>query len=283
MRTSVRHVLFSTSLHPDTKNYLQRLSVAGGSISSKNVKALDTAIKNIYSQRLRGGATDVLKYFLCLNLTDSFTGCLVPVYDDGADNATNNNFVASDWSPTLGLTSDGSTKYLNSNYIFSTSLGDFTLGGRTDFHVLTHVSNYVTPPASVERGIMGIRFTPSIKLGLAAFGLNFYRLLTTKDIPSSITSTTAELGNGVLIGNVPSQTENRIIFNGTVDRSVTSTPTAITNPIVSNYLFCLNNAGAPTAFTASSCSLFTMGFGLSTTQEITLTEIMNTFVAQVRS
>jgi hypothetical protein len=267
--------LIKRGLHPDTLDYVSRVVTAGGTVSTANQIALNAAISSMYAQNLVGGANP-LKYFLCHILTSSFTGCLVPVYNGGVGNPTNLNFVAGDWSATLGLTGNGIDKSLRSNYILSTSLGNFTLGGRSDFHFGAWVTNFSNPALTGEIPLMGMRFSAA----------NKYLLCTSTDLGSEYTYLWGRNGfyelrsgvspNGFVLGNTPSETNIRILTNGTLQAQNTIASTAIVNPTLQVALFARNNSGTNDACNQSSVCMWTAGGGLNSTQETALYNILNT-------
>jgi len=259
--------------HPDTLDYLSRLTNAGGTISRYNTDLLDTKIRYAYARSLRG-ATDYLKYWLSLNLTESFTGCLVPVYDDGVGNATNVNFVAADWSSTLGLTGNGIDKYLNSNYSLSTSLGTFTLGGRSDFFIGVSVTNNV-PNAALYKSLVstgtgaGSLLNAGIYSGIVADN-TFYGNHARNGLDMS-----AAALNAFVLMNIPSESSRRMLTNGSLQHSIGTTTTTIFDPVNSLFFFARNSTGTPNDHSESAMTNFTMGFGLTTAQETALYNMLN--------
>lgn len=275
-------------LHPDTENYLSRVAAVGGSVSSLKQAALDTAIRTIYTSGLRG-STNFLKYWLCLNLTNSFTGSLVPVYDDGVGNAVNNNFVAGDWSSTLGLTGDATSKYLNSNWNPTTQLGAFSLAGRFDAHFSCWVTNWIdaaptTAPRQMGYDSGSAGATDGFQILYDDLG-NFIPYLSApiRVVPTGVPIPSPRpkhilvnrFGSGAASGR----------FLADNDLLVTSgNPPPITlDHTGSIFLFCLNrnNGTGASRLTDQSISNFTMGYGLSLSHESALYNILNTFVTAI--
>lgn len=270
---SIRAVLStsdSPSYHPDTLDYLSRLALAGGSISQPNTDLLDTQIRQLYTDGLRGS----IKYWLCLNLTQSFTGCLVPIYDDGVGNATNNNFVSGDWSVN-GLTGNGSNKYLDSGWNPDTRLGTFSNAGRFDVHFACKVANHNTNASSDYRGLMGGGGGFNKSLELYTFD--------NSNIISFFMTTGSELliaGNpaGVTLSNRRTDGSLRLLQNGTLADSTSSLFSPILSPDYNIAFFALNDpVGTISYHSLATISSFTMGYGLDTAQETALTNILNAF------
>ena len=270
------------SYHPDTDDYLIRLASAGGTISQFNTNLLDTKIRYIYANNLRG-ATDFLKYWLCLNLTESFTGCLVPVYDDGVGTATNNNFVSGDWSATLGLTPNGSTKYLNSNYSLPASLGSFTLGGRSDFHMGVWQSDFVINPFDYECN-MGVFFGDGGGSGTGSqnawtlengFEFDDSNFTSVGRDGYSAPSASPCFGTGFLLLNQVSTGSSRLLGNNSLRSATSGSPSFVRSLTNNVFLFARNNDGSPDLFSTNKVTNFTMGYGLSTSQETALYDMLN--------
>jgi len=252
--------------HADTDDYLTRLTSAGGTISRYNTDLLDTKIRYIHAHGLRG-STNYLKYWLCLNLTESFTGCLVPIYDDGVGNATNTNFLAGDWSPTLGLTGNGTNKTLSSLWNPTTKLGTFSNGGRCDAHLSTWVAAFNNTTGLGVRGLAGTfsDYDDGMTLGT----------LNNTDVLGYITTNSVDLFGtqsvGLQLVNRVSVSSLRLLNNNTLQDSTTSVASPIVSP---NFNIPFFSFGA-SAYSPCSISNFTMGFGLSTTLETALYNMLN--------
>jgi hypothetical protein len=270
-------------LHPDTLDYLARVTAAGGTVTAANLAALDVAIKSIYAN----GLNVPLKYFLCHIITSSFTGSLVPVFDGGAGNPANFNFTGAQWSPTLGLTGNGTNMYLNSNYSLATSLGTFSLGGRSDFHLSVWHPNYATktgtlpsdyevPVGRSSSSVFDSTSTHQIVTGITADASAYF--YTGRSFPVNIASSSlfGVTGQTHLLANAVSESSVRLLRNGTLGGSASGSPSTVDNPTSNLFLFAANNAGSPSNYSAQSTIFFTAGGGLSLAQESALYNILNT-------
>jgi hypothetical protein len=269
--------LIRGGLHPDTSNYLGRVTTAGGTVTPTNLLAIDVAIKSMHEHGLRGGS-NLLKYFLILILTSSFTGCLVPVYDDGVGAPSNTGFVAGNWSPTLGLTGVKSTNRLNTNFSLATSLGTFTLGGRSDFHFsLWQTANIVNSDGCcMGIGPTGFSSTASYTLYAGGAGFDFHYFQHGRNSVSEV-KTTSAVGAAHILGNVPSHGSARILRNGSLQGSSSGSPFTLYNPLAAVTLFSRWNYTTSGAdfFSNGSANMFTMGAGLTPSQETALYNILN--------
>jgi hypothetical protein len=261
--------------HADTDDYLTRLASAGGTISAYNTDLLDTKIKYAYAYGLRG-STDYLKYWLCLNLTESFTGCLVPVYDDGVGNATNFNFVSGDWSASLGLTGNGTNKTLSSLWNPTTKLGTFSNGGRCDAHISAWVTALNNTTGLGVRGLAGTYSDYSDGMVIST--------LNNTDILGYITTDSVDLygsqTTGLQLMNRVSVSSLRFLNNNTLQDSTASVASPIVSP---NFNIPLFSLGA-SAYSPCSISNFTIGLGLPTTDlETALYNMLNITQSYYRS
>jgi len=269
MKLIIKQIL-ANSLHPDTRNYLQRVSLVGGSVAPVKVKALDSAIKNLYANNLRGSA-NYLKYWLCLNLTESFTGCLVAVYDDGVGNATNYNFVSGDWT-SQGLKGNGSNKYLNSGWNPATSLGTFSNAGRYDVHMSAWVTDHGANASIEYGGVMGGGNNGDDFIEMYAYFDSFFEGQILLGDSAYIATTPQATGFHLL--NRLTGGAGRLVVNGyaTTDAGLAS---PIANPNYTIPFFAMNEpVGTIPLYGAARVSNFTMGAGLTTTQEVALYNIL---------
>jgi hypothetical protein len=261
------------SNHPDTDDYLTRLTSAGGSISQFNIDLLDTKIRLFYAKGLRG-ATNFLDYWLQLNLTKSFTGSLVPVYDSGAGNPTNIGFTAGDWDPTLGLKGNASNKYLNSGYSLSTQLGAFTLAGRSDFHLSALQSQFISAGSGNYEVLIG---QAAVNNDAAEYALwngetadNYF--VFGRDSPNAFNPISGAAG--LLLGTISSTHIARLLVDNTLVENQNGTPTTVGDPTINLFMFARNLAGSPDFYSKARISSFTAGYGLTTTQETDLYNIL---------
>lgn len=262
--------------HVDTLAYLNRLTSAGGTINQSNLDLLDTKIRLLYAHGLRG-ANNILKYWLKTNLSDSFTGCLVPIYDDGVGNPTNNNFVEADRNAD-GLKGNSSNKTLNSNWNFAAQLGAFA--NRYDLHIgmwvtdVTDINTYgvlmgaTTPAFALLGGIttlLNLSNNNDIELNTNV-GAVGSRILS-QPITASLTKV-----NGLYLGNRTALNSSRLLMNNSLRASNTAGAIIPVNPNYSCYF--LSWGGITGSFSGARFSDTFMGYGLSLAQETALYTIM---------
>lgn len=131
-------------LHADTQDWRQRVLEAGGSVSKATAQSVDTFVRGIIEDGLRDRF-----YRLNLFAGDNILAALVPLYRGPVSGGTaygyeyDQNvgpFLSADLSSSLGLSADGTTKYLN------TGLSGASLPSAYDLHI----SNYVTRHGTVS-------------------------------------------------------------------------------------------------------------------------------------
>lgn len=123
---SIPNSRISLANHPDVNNWLNTVTLNGGSASSSTISALNTFCNSIDSAGLRNKF-----YRLNLFCGNNLQTCLIPIYNSVSYNSptlgfsvdTNNNFISTDYNETGsngGLKGDGSTKYLNTGFLGDT-------------------------------------------------------------------------------------------------------------------------------------------------------------------
>lgn len=130
-------------LHADTQDWRRRVALAGGSVSRPTAQAVDTFVRGIIADGLRDRF-----YRLNLFAGDGILSALVPLYRGPVSGGAvygfeyDQNigpFASEDYSTSLGLSANGTTKYLN------TGLSGITLPSAYDIHI----ANWVTRAATV--------------------------------------------------------------------------------------------------------------------------------------
>ena len=125
-------------LHADTQNWRQRVIVAGGSVSKATAQSVDVFVRGIIADGLRA-----CFYRLNLFAGDNMQAALVPLYRGPSTGGTqygyeydqnNGPFETADLSASLGLSANGTTKFLN------TGLSGLLLPSAYDIHI----ANWVT-------------------------------------------------------------------------------------------------------------------------------------------
>lgn len=269
------------ALHPDTQDYLDRLATAGGTISTFNTNLLDTIIVALHAGGLRGGSNP-LRYWIRLNQTESFTGSLVPVYDDGVGNATNvGSFTSSNWDATNGLTNDGSSRYLDSNWNPTTKLGTLS-SSSCSIHIGTWQTVCTLNPAGFQKSGFqagandNIAFNDYHQLYLQADG-DVVSLNADSFTGASSTLIYDQTAIGYTILNRVSPTSCRILLNNTLLGTIGTVSGSMVSPDFDYPLMAVNDPSAGvTDHARGSFKDFTFGTGLTTDQETALYNALST-------
>lgn len=137
-------------LHADTQNWRQRVIVAGGSVSKATAQSVDVFVRGIIADGLRDRF-----YRLNLFAGDNMQAALVPLYRGPSTGGTqygyeydqnNGPFETADLSASLGLSANGTTKYLN------TGLSGLSLPSAYDIHIANWVTRAPTVAYSFNVG-----------------------------------------------------------------------------------------------------------------------------------
>lgn len=262
------------ALHPDTEDYLTRLASAGGTISTFNTNLLDTMIVALHAGGLRGGSNP-LRYWLKLNLTESFTGCLVPVYDDGVGNATNvGGFTSSDWSSTNGLTNAGTGgKYVGSKWNPTTKLGTLSSSSCSIHQGVWQRVCTLSPTGGGKSGLIGgandnVTFNDYCQVQLES-DTTVVSLLA-----DTFTNTNLFIydntGVGFIVNNRTSPSAGRLLLNNTLLDTYSAVDGAMVSPNFDYPLMATNDPSGGVNQAYGSFSDFTLGTGLTTDQETAL-------------
>lgn len=98
----------AAAVDPDLASWLSRVAGAGGSVSSGQQAAVGTFITGLKSDGLWTKLRRLNPF-----VGEQLAACLIPLVNTlGSTADTNNNFVSGDFSQTLGLLANGSSKYI---------------------------------------------------------------------------------------------------------------------------------------------------------------------------
>lgn len=254
------------SLDADASAWAAAVTANGGTYSAGTLAAVDTFVK----------AAKASGYWSKLNRINLFAGdqlaaALVPLkVGGGSAKDTAVNFVSGDYNEATGLTGNGSSKYLKTGLVPSTSL---TLND-------THLAVY-NRASSATGGLLDIG---------ARGGANFFEMLAPHSdgtfIARAYDDTT---GNGRVISAVltapyglmvssrASSTSLVAYRNGTSVASASSTGGALLSGEI--YVFNSNNGGTPTSggYTSHPLAAYSVGSGLSAADVTAYTAHMEAF------
>lgn len=208
-----------------TTDFAARVASNSGTINGSSLSAVDTFVLTLK------GAGLWTKLLRCnLFVGDQLAACMVPlVVGAGGAVDTNVNFVSGDYTPTTGLSGDGSTKYINTGLAITTATGG--------------LSAYVRTNLAAQAGyIMGVSANGGAdlyRMGKAAAGTfdNFWGQSSTA---SKTETSPAGFYHGIRRGG----TENKW-YRGAVEQASSSTAcTPAGQPTLPLFIFARNNVTA---------------------------------------
>ena len=188
---------------------------AGASITNANQAAFDTAFQSIYNSSLGNIAPAIQSSSFLMGFSDgsggagsAYRGCFVPII---GPSTVNNNFVASDFSRTAGLTGNGTTKYISSGinndstsskhlFVYYTTLpsvGTMMIGSGVTAPNNCYISNSFILMNQISASLGSPQPAPSC-LSVNRFNTTQYRKY----------SGSGGGGSPTLVGGVTSQTPN---------------------------------------------------------------------------
>jgi hypothetical protein len=224
---------------PDARNYISAVEAADGSPLEASVKK---AIDNFIIGCKSDGIWTAIKASCLLAGAKTLNGALVPLVGTAP---TSNNFVAGDYSRTLGLLGDGSTKSLSTGYVSNTFFQQDNL----------HLSVYVTSaPASSG--------TNKVFLGNASLVPS--RVFIAKNTLDQFSARLANAGTAVNVTEQGTTTGfkggARSSSTAVIARSAqTNTSTSITSATIAANLSISVFAGGGSNFCDARISFYSMG------------------------
>ncbi|AFY72016.1 hypothetical protein Pse7367_3793 (plasmid) [Thalassoporum mexicanum PCC 7367] len=245
--------LGANNLDPVTTNYVANIITAGGTISSAAIAASDQLVRGLKADGLWNLLQEV--YPFC----GDFNAALVKLKTVTGQNVlTNHNFVSGDYIESTGLTSNGTTKYLGTDFTPSIHSGDdFSLG-------------VYCPDASTDSNAIACRNSIASRRQLLAprSGGSTISYLVDSDRVDSGTLSTSNGAFGSLIGSKLG-TNLEAYQNGVsvISGAVVASPT---KPTVEYFVFALNDNGAVSTHSATTYSFGFIGDGLTDTQVTSL-------------
>lgn len=264
----------STVNHPDVDNWLNVVTLSGGSASNTTITALNNFCNSIDAAGLRSKF-----YRLNLFCGNNLQACLVPIYNSVSYNLptlgfnvdTNNNFISDDYNETGsngGLKGDGSTKYLNTGFLGNT----LPTGNR-------HLSVYESlRDTNAYKAFIGVQDDGT---GTYYFTLSNFNPGTRifASFQTQVASPDGQTTGGHWIATDPASNSLVLYKNASAVASSSSTARALpmAKPI---FVFAYNSSistPTPGGQTASRLNAYSIGLGLSQQQATDYYNIMNTF------
>ncbi len=247
----------------ETKNYSDRITANGGTISVASLDAIEKFVQDCKNALIWDKLLEVAP-FAGNDLNAALVKLIYPAAAPGV--ITNVNFVAGDYAETGGnggLLGDGATKYLNTGFNAQTSLPDNS-----------HLSFYLREDvgASGNRGMLGgFAGTDQYWIGsLVPTGQVDVRLGQ-----SAMASYPQSLGKGFYLGNRVSTSSLKLYKNGA---AVATDSSAITHtkPNISLLAFAFSSSGSPSGFLPGRGSFYSIGQTMTDSEALALHQAVRT-------
>lgn len=260
-------VTIKNTYDPDALAYLNAVEAADTQALESSVKA---AINSFVVGCKADGTWDSLITSCIMAGARTVEGALIPLRGNAP---TNNNFVAGDYSRTLGLLGDGSSKYLSTGY----NNNDVTNFPQND----SHISCYVTQSQTNTSGVF-VGTQPTIGGVLSTFHTSTTNIVFRNRITTSRTVSAAPVGFQSSARNNSSNFSSRATLSGgTVTDATTTAGTA--TPSDNLYgVFCGFTGATATQFSSARLSFYSIGKSLTIANlDTRVTTLMTTFASVI--
>ena len=240
---------FGEGFDPDALDYINRVETADGERLESGVR---TAINQFVLGCKQDGVWTSLVTSCIMAGARTVAGAITPLVGNAP---TNNNFVASDYSRTLGLLGNGTNKYLATSY----NNNDTTNFPQNN----THISCYISQIATNNNGIfVGTRlqaFSSILSIRYTSNGANtIFNCRGTTDA----TRTLVALGFQCASRALSTQFLSRCTHSGgTSDVTSTANSSAPSNNLIG--VFAGFNAATPVTLANARLSFYSIGKSLS--------------------
>jgi len=257
-----------TPTDADAIPYLSALATADGAAPGAAVKqAVDTYFQALKSNSLWTLINQIYLFCGATTLAGALTAAK-------GSNPTNNGFGSGDYNQKLGLSGNGTSKYLSINTASN------SVGATHHFSVTCSGGMETSGDKIAVGSYNGSTGTSLLSLDLfGSGGVNRAFRSGTFTAGQFPTLSTGLGASGYLCGSRTASNAAFVNFNGTTaSSSQTIFPSFITG---SPFLYALNNNGSPNGHSAMSLQIFTRGEGLTTAQSATLRSINNAYIAAI--
>ena len=240
---------FGEGFDPDALDYINRVETADG-------ERLEPRVRTAINQFVLGCKADGIWTSLVASCimagARTVAGAITPLVGNAP---TNNNFVAGDYSRTLGLLGNGTSKYLATGY----NNNDTTNFPQNNTHISCYVSQIPTNDNAIFVGTRLVGFTSILNIRYSAGGANtiFHCRGTT-----AASRTLVALGFQCTSRSLSTEFLSRCTHSGgTSDATSTINSTAPSNNLLG--VFAGFNATTPQSFASARMSFYSIGKSLS--------------------
>jgi len=190
-----------------------------------------------------------------LYIGNQLAACQAPIINDGTFSIAVNSFVAGDFSEATGLTGNGLTKFINTGGATPTATDN------------AHVSVYIRVSSGANSTGIGSTDTANTTLlSPNLLGTTYGALWA--NVPGNRTATTDSSGVGYY--NLSRTATNSLIIYKNGASFDTSTNPAGSKNNAGVYVHAFNNNGLDSSWSSSTFAFYSVGGGLTVTQELNL-------------
>lgn len=242
-----------TPLHPDTRDYAARVAANGGSVSTADLRAIDTIlVRPAYALGIR---QQILRknIFLGSSLAEAAVSLWFPPSE--SDKITLINVISGNYSRTGGLQFNGTNSYTNCITVPSNYLNNAT--GYLSYYSLTNNSNSLSIVDLSARSAAGSDFNL-----FSGFNVDAFDCFSSSGSRVLAAETRTD---GWIVGSRVSTVDSRRYRNGT-QSGFQSNANTTNPPGVPGFLGAYNNNNTPQFFSNRAYSDFEIGYGLTPAQ-----------------
>jgi len=234
---------------PDARDYILRVEAADGQPLESQVRG---AINSFVIGCKADGTWTSLVASCIMAGARTVAGAIIPLRGNAP---TNNNFVAGDYSRTLGLLGDGTSKYLATGY----NNNDTTNFPQNDTHISCYVSQSPTSSSGVFIGTRLVAFTSILQIRYASSGASTLFICRGNTVASRALTA---LGFQCTSRSLSTEYLSRCTHSGGVsDATSLIASTAPTNNLIG--VFAGFNVATPQTFANSRLSFYSIGKSLA--------------------
>lgn len=247
----------------DVAAWQTRVTAAGGMLTAAQVAAYAEYVK--YAKAL--GWYHKIKrenWFIGENLTTALVPQKVSI---GFNAELNYNFVAGDFTPTGGLVSNGSTKYLNTGARF----GNLVLANKNSMLAFWSATKPTT-----NTYFMGSYSTNPFALWYDTYGTGWWSSYAYDfdNDAGAVSYDAATTASNVLLMGVYDRVESRHVIRVNADEYQATNATTGSINKLPMFIFCTNVDGTPTDYMACTSFGYAIGYGLVYEERVQFYELV---------
>jgi hypothetical protein len=257
---------FGEGFDPDALDYINRVETADGERLEPRVR---TAINQFVLGCKQDGVWTSLVTSCIMAGARTVAGAITPLVGNAP---TNNNFVSSDYSRTLGLIGNGTNKYLSTGY----NNNDTTNFPQND----SHISCYITTSQTNGSGVfVGTQSTLGAILSIQ-YGTTT-NIVFRNRVTAGRTFSSAPIGFQASTRNNSANFSSRVTYSGGLISDATTTAASSAPSSQLFGVFCGFSSTTPNGFSTARMSFYSIGKSLTISNLDTRVTTLMTTLASV--